>query len=188
MLRSVIIAFIFAVIWFAIKVLFYFLGDSEMGFNVGVMSNLLFILIIIVLTLWTKFRKEGTEYGNIILDMKDSSKSGLFYVVVMSVLMVVYYSFIDKNYLVNRMNKRIEVETTTIKTENDYVRLQEMDIRLEKVTREEYFDNIKTQSEKIYNTKTIAAGGFLVLTITTFLYSLLISLLFRNFLFNNSKD
>jgi len=184
MKRSYLLSLIFAVSWLLIKILFYFLGDSELGFNIGVSTNLIFILAIVALVLWTKYRDPSTK-KDLITDVKDTSKPALLYVILMIIFLTAHYSFIDTTYLTNRMNIRYNLEVDNVRDDVHYTKMVENNLLLQqdKVTKEEYLTTIKEKIEEQYNVKTIAFGGFIVFTITTFIYSFLISFLFRNFLF-----
>lgn len=184
MRNTLIYAVGFAILWFLIKMVFFTLGNSELGFNVGVATNGFFLLTIVALILWRKYRRPDTQ-KDLISDVKDTSKVGLFYIILMSISLVSYYSFVDTDYLTNRKNKRIDHHLQQIKTDEDYAQLQVIDIRLENVTKTEYIEHIKEQADMIMGLKTIVFGGFLAYSISAFIICFLLSLLFRNFLFNN---
>ncbi len=182
MKKSFYLSFIFAAAWLLIKVIFYYLGDSETGFNVGVSTNLIFILAIVSIILWNKYRNMATK-RDLISDVKDTTKPALLYVILMVTALTAYYSFLDTHFLPNRKNLRYDMEVQKIKSDADYAKMQKNDIRLEKVSKAEYLKNIKRGFDEQYTVKRIAFGGFIIFTIASFIYSFILSFLFRNFLF-----
>ena len=113
MKKSFYLSIIFALAWIIIKILFYFLGDSETGFNVGVSSNLIFILAITSIVLWNKYRSSNPQ-KDLISDVKDTSKPALLYIILMVIFLTGYYSFLDTNFLPNRINKRYDIEVQKV--------------------------------------------------------------------------
>lgn len=182
MKKALAFTYTLAMIWSIIKIVFYLRDDAEMGFNVGVMANILFVLLVIVITLWFKYKEVKLIDSSLISDIKDGLRKAMVYLILVSGMMVLYYGVLDKDFLQGRANARIEMERENAMTNEAFEEWKKSDDTLEDISLEQYMSNFEDGIRENYRIKTIVPGALLLMLILSIVYSLLVSLLFRKVL------
>lgn len=166
-------------IWAIMKMIFFMTGFSEYGFNAGVLSNFLFIIIASFLALYHKYKSIRKSDSDTISDLIDASKLALTYIILSTVFMFVYYSFIDKHYLDNRAEARIETMREYVSDGDNFAQLKAQDEHIEVESIDEF---MKIQEENIYRNyskKVIIGFGFAIWIFVGLISSALVTIIFR---------
>ena len=94
---SIKIAFLFAVLWFAGRLIFFYTGSfqNESGVKFLVMWNILCLLMGMSIGTLIEKRREDRSQSTALADIKSILGSGLIYSVVVAGLIYLYYAKID---------------------------------------------------------------------------------------------
>lgn len=104
----------FALVWIITKVVFYYLGDSDTGFTVGIFTNLLFILSICAWTLWRHYRTHKLADTNLLDDLRNAVKQGAVYVLIVVGFTAVYHTVLDPDLIERRIQTRLALHNEHI--------------------------------------------------------------------------
>lgn len=184
MQRTKAFVFTLVLVWIILKMVFFALDDSDLGHQVGILSNLLFILAVSAVTLWWKFRAVRPEDSNALDDLKSVMQRSGLYVLLVCAFMMVYYAAIDPGLNERRIEMRMgELNAELDKYENfeDFVKTQEM--IPPDMTREKYVQKSEEGIRSMLNPWVNTGGSLLSLMMWAVTCAILVTLLFRTVLF-----
>jgi hypothetical protein len=145
--------------------------DLESAKSFGVLSNVLLVLILIFITVYSKYKTLPSERPTFIEDVKDCMKTAMKYVVGATLAIGIYYGVASNDIEVIR-EERIRIFSEQIATE-------------EGTSREDLLKKNKENVETFVSIKTQLLGGFVTLTFVSFVYSLLAVLIWRTIMKRN---
>ena len=165
------IALIFGLSWIIIKLVIFNLGYAVELFTVTAMVNLLFLLLVIFFTLHFRRQKGfNIEKVEFLSDLKEAMKAGSIYTIIFAGFILVYFSAIDPNFAVNRMEMQGIIAPENI--DFDAIKAQNP-IKLKDLSKEDF---LLREAE----TRALFASPLLVSTL--FLAGMMLISLFYSFL------
>lgn len=178
------IAILFAGIWFAGKMSFFYAqilqNESEVKFQV--MWNILCLLLAMTIGTLAEKRQEVRSESSALGDIKNTLGGGLVYTIIVSGLIYLYYAKINPGY--NERQLAI-AEQQVNKMLDDPKQMKELrkSPEMESLTREEIFDKAIANQKAIFSpssTMTISLLGMLLLSTIN---SIILTVVFRRILF-----
>lgn len=180
---SVKTALTLAMLWAILKMVFYMSGNSEMGFNVGAMSNFLFIIAASAITLWFRFRVIKRNESDTITDFTTAAKASILYVIFASTFSFVYYKTIDTQFLENRAQARVEQMDVLLSQEGKFEEIKAMDDHLtEDLTKETFMTNYAKNAREQMSIKYVVFYAFSIWIFVSMISAIVITVLFRQVL------
>ncbi|MCB0760445.1 MAG: DUF4199 family protein [Flavobacteriales bacterium] len=169
-------------VWILIKMVFFFIDDADMGFDVGVMANLLFILIAIASSLWFKYKKVTLQESTFLDDLKDSMKEAGLYVIIVVVFIFLYLKVIDPELLQSRVNEGVAAMEEILRDPAKLEETRNLRPDLKDMTPEELIAQYRSSQEQILSPGVTTALSLFALMSVSVLYSIVTTLLFRKVL------
>lgn len=176
---------ILGLIWLSIRVLgstYFFEKNTDSGRTLGVMMNLFFIILIIFseLSYIYKERRKGVM-DRFMGDFKRVAASTVKYALMAGIVIAVYYNFVSDELLVKRQQDYILTEQA-LDTDEELKLVQEQNIQLAHLSREEIIAAAKGRTDLFTNPKVVSSASFIVLIFVSLIYTAFAVLLFRTFL------
>lgn len=105
------IPFVFAFLWFGIRFITAMVTgyDYQAGRTAGVLSNLLFILVLVFVALIVHHKNSKLPPGNFLSDLKIALKAAMKYVLSVVLIMWIFYGFISPELELHRNNSFTEI-------------------------------------------------------------------------------
>tara|TARA_R110002072_G_scaffold302989_1_gene490755 strand:- start:3592 stop:4152 length:561 start_codon:yes stop_codon:yes gene_type:complete len=179
------VGLLFAVIWMAIKMIFFYSGI--VGYNVvpAVMLNILCVLLAIAVGMY-KHKRRTAEETTLLADIKTGMTAGVPYAVIVSIFLFFYYSKIDTDYIPHRvaeityeMKKRLDdpEELKRYRTENE---------DFEVMTKDEIYERMIQGPQNAISAKSTMVLALLALLLLATLNSIFIAIIYRKVLFKQA--
>lgn len=174
----------FALIWIITKIVFFYAGDSDTGFTVGMLTNLLFILSICALSLWKRYRRNRPSETHFLDDLRLAVKQGAVYVVIVTGFTAVYHTVLDTDLTERRIQKRLVIQQDHIDSYPSYEAfLADQEGVDPSLTREALMDQQEAKARKILNPLVSTAFSLLSLLIWVVVSSICSTALMRGVIF-----
>lgn len=173
--------YLLALLWFAVRLAGGAIvhNDYERGKSIGITANLIFILLIILYSLYQTLKSNTTN--TFLDDFRLCIKAALKYIFLMTLLMVIYYTTLSDELADIRTSAFAEA-VLSLDTDEELARARSENFALKDLSREEILDGWKRNIDLFHSIKAIAIGGSLVLILIAFLYSALGTWLWRTIL------
>lgn len=176
-------ALVFAAIWIGIKLLGF-----KMGWNVPsnttffVLTNMFFLLAAVAIGLYRQ-KIKGEEDDSALVDIKNGMASGVMYSLIICVFLYFYYEKIDPEYNQKMVAEREAYFKTIIDDPVQLKELKKSNEELEVMTKEEIMIEFKKTPQMLFSGSFIMVYGILSMLMLSTLYSVLITVIYRKFLF-----
>lgn len=182
---SIKIALLFAGIWFAGKMLFFYgnLFQDEAGVKVLVMWNILCLLMGMTTGILIEKRREDRAQSTTLGDIKSAMGGGMIYTIIVSTLIYVYYAKIDPSYNERQMAIAEESVRKMLDDPQELARVKKNNPELASLTKEEIFEKGMMNQKAIFSagsTMTLSLLGMLLLTTIN---AIILTIIFRRVLF-----
>jgi len=176
---------ILALLWLGIRWICHttiFLENRERGFIVGVLTNLLFIIILVFQVLWDLYKERRKGHtGYFLSDLKRVAFPSIKYVIGIGIVIFCYYHFISDELMVKRSQDLIANELAT-DTPEEIKQIIAGSSQLKGYNAEQIKGAMDERTELFTHPTTVSTLSFLFLAFTSLFYSLFAVFLFRNFL------
>ncbi len=174
-----IIPWIAALLWLALRAIAGRIFQPEDAFRFGVLSNLGFVLILVFMAIYLKYKNYSGERPSFLDDIKSCMKACGKYAIGVVICMGSYYSFIsnEKDIL---FQKRIDEFAASIDTEEKLSVLYQNHPELKSLGREQLIATNKERVETLFSTKILMSLSLFVLILVSMVYSLIGVLFWRN--------
>lgn len=175
-----------AAIWIGLKMSFFYLGLFEETIVPAVLLNILGLLLAISIGLYLQKRKD-TEETNAMYDIKNALAAGFPYVLIVSIFIYLYYAKINPEYYAHQV---AENEMAIEKMVNNPVELEKFKKSqpdAEVMTKEEIELKLKESNKKGASAGFTATLSTLALLILATIYSILVTIIYRQILFKRIK-
>jgi hypothetical protein len=176
------IAIYAAFLWIAFKMTLFVIGVADQTTTIAVLANIFMLLVAISTGLYVQKRSE-TDETNAMVDLKNALSAGVPYVVLTCLFIYFYYSKINPEYYAHKVaNKEYEIKRMV----NDPKLLKEFKKDFPDA---EVMSKKQIENKLVENNKKAASPGFtstlatLALLILATLYSILLTIIFRKFIF-----
>lgn len=179
-------AFVFslALLWIIQKMVFLYLDQASLGWDIGVFGNMAFILAIAAHTLWARYRRVAPSETNMLDDIKSALQRVGLYVMIVGGFIVVYHFVIDPNLIEDRVQQRLaDVSNVLDEFPSFEAFVAANDMIEEGATREEFMRRSEESFRSLLNPTFTAGGSLLLLLIWGSFCSLIITALFRGVIF-----
>jgi hypothetical protein len=160
---------LFAFIGIVVKLLLWNLGYNYDNATISGATYLFLLLLTIIFSLKEK-KKNNKEQSSFSEDFTYSMQSVGYFVLIISVFTFVYYSFIDVDFMQNKIDERIALATQM--TEEDLSKISPL-------SKEEFLKSEQNIVQTIFSPKihtTLTLVGFLIIGV---IYALVLTILFR---------
>ncbi len=175
---------ILAFIWLAARVAVGRFMPLEAAKNFGVLSNVLLVLMLIFIVIYTKYKTPIAEKPPFFEDAKDCMKVAMKYVIGATIAIGLYYGFLSNDIEIITQ-ERIKMFEQQIATEEGLQKFYQ-EVPQEKGTpREDLIEKNRQNIATFVSTKTQVLGGFVALSFVSFLYTLLAVLIWRTVMKRN---
>jgi hypothetical protein len=172
----------FTLVAIIIKMAFFMSGERSLGLMVAIPANIFFILALISITLYHKYKTVKLHESSVIDDVRAAMMPAAKFVLFICVFLFAYYEFIDPDFNAERMAQIIERSELFAQDEVAFQEFIDSDPTLKDMTPEEYVTAQKEKAE-ILNRPSIRLGAsLLILTVLALFYSMAVSILFRKVL------
>ncbi|MBL7943380.1 MAG: hypothetical protein JNM00_11465 [Flavobacteriales bacterium] len=161
-----------AIAWFALR---YTTGvltgySYAAGKTTGILSNLLIILLLILLTLYSSLKGQTTL--SFLDQFKQCVKAALKYILAMTALMVLYYTVLSPE-LEDARRAGYEEVVKALDSDEEIIAFRNQNPAYQSMSRQEITDNAKRNIDFFLSIKAIAGAGALVLVLISFAYTAL---------------
>lgn len=169
---------ILAAVWLVARVAVGRYMGIEAAKNFGVLSNVLLVLILIFVTIYGKYRITPKEKPPFFEDIKACMMSAMKYVLGVSLAIGLYYGFMSNDIDIIREERLTRFEKE-ISTEEGLQRFYEEVPQEKGTSREELIEKNQKNVNTFVSIKTQVVGGFITLTLVSFIYTLLATVIWR---------
>jgi hypothetical protein len=142
----------------------------------------MFILAIIAITLWYRYRAVSLQESNFLVDFKDAMKHAAIYVVLVSAFIWLYYSAIDSDFLEVRITDQLAAHKEYLSDPANLAELKKTNPMLEELSAEEILNMEEENKRKFLSPLVTATGSLVGLIFLSITYSLFATVLFRKVL------
>lgn len=177
------VALITAAVWISFKLTGFYMGwNTPEKLPIFILANILGVLVTISVGLYLQ-KSRDTESGNTLRDVKNAMTAGFPYALIVCVFLYFYYNHIDPGF-----NKRMlaERELYFKKVIDDPKQLKEIRKNhpdFEVKTKEEIYESMKEGPQMLFTGQFMMTFGILALLLLSTLYSLLVTIIMRKFIF-----
>lgn len=180
---SIKIAFIFAAVWIAFKLLGYQIGwNIPENTKIFVMSNMFCLISAISLGLYFQKRSDQ-EASSIMTDIKNGMVPGVIYSLTICIFLYVYYEKIDPGYNEVIIAQREAYFEKIINNPVKFKELKEANDNLSVMSKEEILENFKKTPQILFSGSFMMTFGILSMLMLSTFYSILITVIYRKLLF-----
>lgn len=173
--------FVFAGMWLFARIVISQFFPVDKAVTFGALSNVLLILILIFLAIYTKYKKHTGERPAFFQDFRDCMLAAMKYVVATVLFIGLYYG-VFSNDIETMRNIRTESFAREIIIPENYNQLIEQNPNLKGKSIEELTATNKENVERFVSVKSQVLGASLALTAVSLAYSLLAVFFWRSFI------
>lgn len=175
-----------AAVWILIKMIFFYLGLFPDTIVPSVMLNILGLLLAVSIGLFLQKRKD-TEETNAMYDIKNAMSAGLPYILIVSIFIYFYYSKINPEYYAHQIAENEIAIEKMVNNPLELKKFKETQEDAEVMTKEEIEEKLKDSNKKGASPGFTATLSTLALLILSMLYSILVTVIYRQILFKRLK-
>ncbi len=173
---------LFAIIWIAIKIIFFITGITEYKIIPAVMLNILCMLLAISFGLY--FQKlRNIEATSILKDIKDGMTAGVPYAIIVSVFIFFYYNTIDPDFNKHQIAEAEMGIKKLLDNPDELKALRAANGEFEVMTKEEIYNSMIQGPRNFYNPKSTAIVSMLALLMLATLNSIFVTIIYRKVVF-----
>lgn len=177
------VGILLAILWMIFKVIYHLSMPNSTDLTISIFTNMFLLITAISFGLYLQKKKEGSNQGNALSDIKSGMSSGVPYAVLVSVFMYVYYTNINPSYIQQIRKPFVEKLKEDLSTEEKVAKLKKLNPELETKTKSEIYKeglkNIQFQT----NPKSTSIISLLALILLTTFYSIIITIILRKTIF-----
>jgi len=179
------VGIVFALLWIATKMLFFYNGwNVREKLPVLVLLNILGCLLSIAVGLYY-FKKNDKEDGNALRDIKNGMTAGVPYTIIVSVFLYFYYEKIDPEYNKGEIaNAEMQI-LNALSTKQGLREIQESNQKYEVMGAKEIYAEMRQGPKNLYNAKFTMTISLLSLLLLATINSILISIIYRRLIFRS---
>ena len=184
MKKTYLIGLIFGILWCGVKFFSYLLNwDSSKSLSTFVMLNMLFATFSVIVALLMVNNPQNSD-RNLLMDVKSGMSSGLIYTLVVSFFIYMYYDKINPTYNQTQINKRkIELSKHFELSSKNVEAYRGNNPEWKSLNKKELLEEDAKAMAHFISPKRTMIFSLSGLLLWTTLNSIVISLIFRRFLF-----
>lgn len=181
---SIKIALVFAGIWFAGKMLFFYLQifQDRPGVKYLVMWNILCLLLGMTIGTLSELRGEDRSQSTALGDIRKAMGGGMVYTVLVSVLLYTYYAKIDPAYNQQQIAQQEIMDKEFVSTPEGLAKVKE-DPEYQSLSKEEILERRRESYSQVYNAATTMTMSMLGMLVLTTVNAIVLTVVFRRVLF-----
>ena len=168
--------------WMLLKLAFYVLGIFEHSIVPTVLLNILGLLLAIVIGLFIQKRRE-TEETNALVDMKNAMSAGLPYVILVGVFIYLFYAKINPSYIEHQIAENDSAIEKMVHNPDRLKKFRKQNADADVMSPELIEKRLKESNRKGASAGFTATLATLALLILSTIYSLLVTIIYRQLLF-----
>ncbi len=176
------IALTLALIWILVKLVFFFLGRSSFGYEVGVLVNMLFILITIAATLWFKYKEVTLADSTFLDDLKDGMKHAGMYIIIVLAFTFLFLKVIEPDFLESKVREGVQAMTEHLEIPGNFEKIKAESPAPDTVTKEYIIERTEETRRQLLSVGVTMSLSLFALFAVSMLYAVLTTLLFRKVL------
>ena len=184
MKKTYLIGLIFGILWCGVKFFSYLLNwDSWETLSTFAMLNMLFVTFSVIVALLIVNNKQDLD-RNLLMDVKSGMSSGLVYTLVVSFFIYMYYDKINPDFNKSHINKRkIELSKHFDISSKNVEEFRGKNPEWKSLNKKELIEEDAKATAYLHSPKFTMVLSLSGLLLWTTLNSIVISLVFRRFLF-----
>lgn len=168
--------YLLALVWLLLKSGIKYTSFYGHSYEIGIALNLLFLPFIVLFAIRPFFKEKGHS-GLFIA--KQGMKAGAVYALCVALGSFLYYKAIDPEFTKTRFEQHVEYVESQLAEEGTFEQLQEDNLTLRNLTKEEYLQKEISSAQKMNSPLMIATFSLLALIILVLFYSFLMAILFK---------
>lgn len=176
-----------ALIWIALKYILFVSGLFPGQMAPTVMLNILGLLAAISIGLYLQKRRDTME-TNALFDMKNAMSSGLPYVLIVSSFIYLFYTQINPEFVTHQIAEGEATIEKMINNPDQMAKFRKENPDAEVMTDRQIEKRLKTNNKKGADAGFTATLSVLALLLLATLYSLLVTLIYRQIVFRPIKS
>lgn len=181
------IGIVFAIAWMLIKCGYHLIHPNTIDLKVTIFSNMLLLISAISLGLYLHKKQEGFSQGNALSDIKSGMKSGVIYTLLVASFMYLYYAVLNPEFNQHQISEvKTQIKLELEKPEG-LRKIRASQEAFEVMTKEQIYKELVKGPESFYAAKSTFVISLLSLLLLTTLYSILITVIYRQLLFRHLK-
>jgi hypothetical protein len=181
------VGILFAIVWMLIKFMYHIIHPNTIDLKITIFSNMLLLIGAISFGLYLHKKQEGFSQGNALSDIKSAMKSGVVYTVLVASFMYLYYAVINPEFnqhQISEVKTQIKLE---LENPQSLKKIKASQEAFEVMTKEQLYKELVKGPESFYAAKSTFVISLLSLLLLTTLYSILITVIYRQLLFRHLK-
>lgn len=178
------VGLIFAGIWILVRMIPFFMGNSDVEIGPFVLMNILCVLLAIAIGLYLHKKRTGEE-SNLLTDIKNGLSAGLPYAVVVSLFLYLYYAKIDPGFNEHKIAEFSAGLKKDMANPVTFQKIKDSNPEFEVKTKQEIYDSIMQGPKSFFNAGSTMVISMLALLLLSTIYSILVSVIFRRLIFRN---
>lgn len=184
---TVLLGIICAVVWIAIKMVFFY--TQPVGYDIVplVLINLLLLITAIAVGLFLQ-KMRDTEESNGLRDIKNGMTAGVPYAVIVSVFIYFYYEKIDPEFYEHRIAEEIYEIDQQLNDPKKFAEIKESNPDYEVLSKEEIRQQAIEGAEGAFSPKSALPLSLLGLILMSALNSIFITIIYRRVVFRPRKQ
>jgi len=184
---TVLTGVICAALWIVIKMIFFYVSDTDVYDIVPlVLLNMFFLMAAIAIGLYITKRRE-TDEGNALNDIKNGMTAGVPYALIISVFLYFYYTEIHPEYNAHQI---AEAEYALQENLDDPVKFQEIkdsNAEYEVKSKEEIKEQVMEGYRSSFSANSVMTLSLLGLVVMSAMNSIFITIIYRKVVFRQPK-
>ncbi len=177
------IGLIMGLTWIIVKLILFNVGvTGDNGLAAGVSINLLLLIVAIFISVRAAHLKDRRLI--FLESVKSGMKQGAIYALIVAGFIYVHYNWIDKDYLADKVESRVEHEAERIQEQGGWEEFKKKadDDRLESMTKDDYLDDMRDAQKGFISAQSAMLFSLVSMISVSFIYSLLVSVFYRKVL------
>ncbi|MEJ6777800.1 MAG: DUF4199 family protein [Crocinitomicaceae bacterium] len=176
------IGILFAALWMIAKMSFFYTGAFAYNVVPSVMINILCLLLAITAGLY-KQKREDTDNGNALRDIKNAMSAGVPYAVLVSLFIFFYYSKIDPGFNEHQIAEAEVGIQKMLENPESFAEVKKSNAAFEVMTKEDIYAKLIQGPRGFYNPISTMTVSMLAMLLLTTINSIFITIVYRKIVF-----
>ena len=182
---SVKVAFVCSLLSIGISLIFFFTGNSKLGYETSVFINLFLLLTAIATGVFLFKKAEGFAEKSFLEDIKMAMQGGVMFTILVSGFIYIYHSKIDSSVIDNKVQAYLDVINSNVPDEATYIELQKDDATWKDKTYMDYIENQEDQTRGFISAGSLALMNAIIGVLLTIFFSIFTTVILRKVVLRN---
>ena len=165
--------------------IFFFTGNSKLGYETSVFINLFLLLTAIATGVFLFKKAEGFAEKSFLEDIKMAMQGGVMFTILVSGFIYIYHSKIDSSVIDNKVQAYLDVINSNVPDEATYIELQKDDATWKDKTYMDYIENQEDQTRGFISAGSLALMNAIIGVLLTIFFSIFTTVILRKVVLRN---